>query len=141
MRRVAVVVLGCCLLAGQASADRVHLVSGSVIEGRAKRDGDKVVVQVDSGEVGIPAEEVASIESGKSELQRVDDMLAKLKPGDAAGLLKVANYCRDHEMPAREQEVLQRIVETAPDHAEARARLGYVRSGGAWMKREDQMRA
>jgi len=134
-------VLGCCVLAGHASADRVHLKSGSVIEGRAHRDGDKVVVEVDSGELALPASEVARIESSESDLQRVDAMLAKLKPGDTEGLLKVANYCRDHEMPAREQELLKRILDTAPDHAEARARLGYVRSDGAWIKREDQMRA
>lgn len=129
------------MLAGHASADRVHLHSGSVIEGRVHRDGDKVVVEVDSGEVALPASEVARIESSESDMQRVDAMLAKLKPGDTAGLLNVANYCRDHEMPAREQELLQRILDTAPDHAEARARLGYVRSDGAWIKREDQMRA
>jgi hypothetical protein len=68
-------------------------------------------------------------------------MLAKLNPGNSAGLLQVANYCRDHEMPAREQEVLQRILDVAPDHAEARVRLGYVRSDGVWLKREDQLRA
>jgi hypothetical protein len=44
-------------------------------------------------------------------------------------------------MPAREQELLQRILDAAPNHAEARARLGYVRSEGAWVKREEQMRA
>jgi hypothetical protein len=140
-RRFAAIVLWGCMLAGHASADRVHLTSGSVIEGRAHRDGDRVVVEIDSGEVALPASVVARIESSESDLQRVDAMLAKLKPGDTAGMLKLADYCRDHEMPAREQELLQRILDTAPNHAEARARLGYVRSEGAWVKREDQMRA
>jgi hypothetical protein len=142
MQRVAVIFLGCCLLCAHARADRVHLTSGEVIEGKATRQGDKVVVQIDSGEVAVPADSVVRIESSTTDLQRVDDMLAKLKPGDTAGLLKIANFCRDHQLPAREQELLQRVLETEPDHAEARARLGFVRDpSGAWIKREDLMRA
>ena len=68
------------MLAGHASADRVHLVSGSVIEGRAKRDGDRVVVEVDSGELALPASEVARIESSESDLQRVDAMSSLMWP-------------------------------------------------------------
>jgi hypothetical protein len=33
------------------------------------------------------------------------------------------------------------VIERAPEHAEARARLGYVKRDGAWITREEQYRA
>ena len=128
-------------LASHASADRVHLVSGSVIEGHAVRQGDKVVVQVESGEVALPADAVERIESGPSDVQRVEGMYAKLRPGDVQGLLRLANYCRDHDMPSLEHRMLERVIDVAADNPEARERLGYVRTPSGWVKHEDQLRA
>ena len=54
------------LLSGAASADTVHLENGSVVEGRARRVGDHVVVVTPAGEVKLPAAEVTSDPSGVS---------------------------------------------------------------------------
>jgi len=139
--RALIVFLGSSLLSVPVSADKVHLVSGTVIEGKARRQGDKVIVEVESGEVTLPADAVQRIESGTSDVQQFEAMYAKVKPQDVQGLMKLADYCRDHEMPAREKQVLQKVIEAAPDNAEARSRLGYVRSDSGWIKREEQMRA
>ena len=138
---IAAGVLWAALWAPLARADRVHLVSGAVIEGKATRQGDKVVVEVDSGELALPADEVQRVESSESDVQRADAMYARLGPHDAGGLVAFANFCRDHGMKGREQMALQRVIELAPDHAQARARLGYVRADGTWIKREEQLRA
>jgi hypothetical protein len=130
-----------CAASSHAAADRVHLTSGSVIEGKAVRQGDKVVIEVESGEIAVPADSVTQIESKESDVQHVDALLEKLAPGDVEGLLRVANFCRDHDMSARERAMLERVIEVVPDHAEARARLGYVRANSTWIKREDQLRA
>jgi hypothetical protein len=61
-------------------------------------------------------------------VRRVAARYAQLKPGDVRGLLELADFCRDHGMPARERELLERVIEHAPDHAQGRARLGYVRT-------------
>jgi hypothetical protein len=135
------VIAALCLLASQARADRVHLVGGSVIEGKASRDGDKVVVELESGQVTLPAESVARIEQGTSAVQRFEERYAKLAAGDIKGLMALADFCRDHEMRDRERQLLLKVIETSPDHAEARARLGYVRTNAGWVTREDQMRA
>jgi hypothetical protein len=129
------------LLAAPVRADRVYLTSGNVIEGKAERRDDKVVVELESGEISLPSESVSKIEASESDVQRVDARYAKLKKGDIKGLIALADYCRDHAMHAREQKLLLEVIEQQPDHAEARTRLGYVKTDAGWITREEQMRA
>lgn len=128
------------LVAGRASADEVHLVGGARIEGNASRQGDKVVIQLESGQISLPASSVQRIEPRPSALDGAAALAARLAPDDVAGLLTLADYCRDNGLPARERESLERILELEPDHARARARLGYVRREGHWITHEEQMR-
>jgi hypothetical protein len=129
------------LAAGPASADDVHLVGGTQIEGKATRQGDKVVIQLESGQIALSASSVQRIEHKPSALDGAAALAAKLKPGDVAGLFALADYCRDNGLPVRERESLERILELEPDHARARARLGYVKREGRWITYDEQMRA
>ncbi len=45
-----------------ARADRVHLVDGGVLEGKVETQGDKVVVELDSGTLSLPRESVKRVE-------------------------------------------------------------------------------
>ncbi len=132
-------VLG-CVLAAHVRADEVHLVGGAVIEGKATRRGDKVLVEVESGQISLPAESVERIVGGESDVQRFEALYAKLQAGDIKALLSLANFCRDHGMVERERQMLQKVIELSPDHADARARLGFVRADAGWIKREEQLR-
>ncbi|HEX7481155.1 MAG TPA: hypothetical protein VF331_25355 [Polyangiales bacterium] len=141
MRPIASLLLAVCMLcASQVRADQVHLTTGTVIEGKATRHGDKVVVELESGEISLSADTVERIEQGESDVQRFDAQLAKLATGDLKGRLALANFCRDHGMLDRERQLLQQIIDVWPDHAEARARLGYVHTDAGWIKREQQLR-
>jgi hypothetical protein len=128
------------LLAGVARADRVHLIDGAVIEGKVTRQGDRIVIELESGQLGLPADQVARIEPASSPVQQLEERRARLQPRDVAGRLALANYCRDHGMAAREQQLLREVIELAPDHAEARARLGYVQKDGRWIDHEQDLR-
>jgi len=142
MRAVVLAGLITALASASAHADRVHLVGGSVIEGRATRQGDRVTIELGSGVISVAATEVASIESTDSDVQQFERRAARLAAGDIRGTLDLAQFCRDHDMRDRERELLQHVLRLDPDHAEARARLGYVRQeSGAWILRDDQMRA
>lgn len=137
-RGVVAVVVG--LLAGTAHADTVHLLGGTSIEGKASRHGDKVVIEIEAGEIAVSVDEVERIDAGSSVVQRFEAMRAKVSERDLRGLISLANFCRDNEMKDRERVLLMRVVELAPDHGEARARLGYVRSDAGWVKREEHAR-
>jgi hypothetical protein len=132
---------GLLLCAAQAQADRVHLSDGAVIEGKATRQGDKVVVELESGAISIPADTVERIENSVSDVQRFEAEFARLAAGDVKARLQLANFCRDHGLRDHEREMLQQIIEIAPDHAEARARLGFVHTEAGWITREQQQRA
>jgi len=54
-------------------------------------------------------------------------------PLTADGQLMLANWCRDRGLRERERAHLAQVVELAPDHAEARRRLGFRRVGLDWI--------
>jgi len=130
-----------CGIAGVAHADRVVLVGGEVLEGKATRQGDKITVEVEAGQISVPAEAVARIERSESLVSQFDARYAALRPGDVQGRLNLADYCRDHGMRAREHKLLLEVLEVDRDNAQARARLGYVKTDTGWVTEADAMRA
>ncbi|MET0286118.1 MAG: hypothetical protein ABW352_16675 [Polyangiales bacterium] len=123
-----------------ARADAVYLQGGRVLEGNATVDGDKVTVELESGRMAFARSEVVRIEKSTSPLDEVDAREKKLGKDDVAGMLELAKFCRDRDLPARERTLLERVLAKLPDHTEARRRLGYVREGDAWVLRADQLR-
>jgi hypothetical protein len=94
--------------AGQrAHADEVHLVGGTQLEGKATRHGDKVVVEMAEGQITLNADGVERIERGRSNVDRYRELADKLKPNDVPARLALADFCRDHDMQAREKEWLR----------------------------------
>jgi hypothetical protein len=126
------------LVSVTAHADKVHLHSGSVLEGKVTREGDKVVVQLESGTIRLDAASVVRIESAVTPLEQITRLRAAL-PAEAIGeRIELANKCREAELVRCERELLEEVIARAPEHAEARVRLGYVRSEGAWISRDEQ---
>src|SRR5262245_51101430 len=100
--------LALVLLAGAtARADEVQLRSGSSIEGKARREGDTVVIRVESGEIRVPADEVLQIRKAASSEEVAARRRAALAPHDVQGRLELAAYCREHELRATERALLQ----------------------------------
>ncbi|HEY6878543.1 MAG TPA: hypothetical protein VI299_11020 [Polyangiales bacterium] len=128
------------LVSAFARADVVYLQGGRVLEGNATVDGDKVIVELESGRVTFERTDVVRIDEAKSALDEARSREKKLANGDVAGMLELADFCRDHDLPARERALLERIVAREPNHAEARRRLGYVREGDVWVLRTEQVR-
>jgi hypothetical protein len=141
-RRISKLVgLSWLLIAGSAHADRVHLVDGAVIDGDARREGGKVVILLDAGEITLDADAVKRIDEGPSVLDRLQALEAVEKQRGVTGWLVLADFCRDEGLRARELAWLEKVIEREPQHAEARARLGYVKDGERWIKAEEQARA
>lgn len=126
--------------AGSARADKVHLVGGTVVEGKATRVDDRVVIEMAGGQVALPADNVERIEEGESDVEAFDKRYAKLDKRDVKGRMALADFCRDRGLAAREERMLREVIALAPDHAQARARLGYVREKGSWITFEQHQR-
>jgi len=136
-------VLSCVLLSGAplAAADDIHLDNGEVIEGRATRSGDKVVIELESGQISLSADSVKRIDKRESSVERYEKAYQKLPPDAVAERMKLANYCRDHGMRERERVLLEQVIARDPNHVEARKRLGYVKSAESWVTYEEHKRA
>jgi hypothetical protein len=133
-----------CVLCGDVpltAADDVHLDNGEVIEGRATRTGDKVTIELESGQISLSAESVKRVEKRESRVERYEKAYQKLSPNAVAERMKLADYCRDHGMRERERALLQQVIEREPNHEQARTRLGYVKTPEGWVTSAEHMRA
>ena len=136
----------CCLalalglIASSADADEVHLDSGRVIEGATKVEGDRVIVALESGKIALPKRSVVRIEQTRPAIEIVRERELSLARDDTAGLLALADYCRERELRAKEHELLQRVLRVDPDHETARRRLGYVRTKEGWITGPERAR-
>ena len=141
MGRRSLLIVGAWILAiASARADQVYLHEGRVLEGTATVQGDKVVIALESGSITVPLNEVARIAHKTTPLAEAKAREAALKPGDVRALLQLADFCREHDLLNKERDLLSRIIALSPDHAEARRRLGFVRSDGAWVDRAELSR-
>ncbi|MDD9938259.1 MAG: hypothetical protein OXT09_31905 [Myxococcales bacterium] len=123
------------------SADRVHLVGGSVREGEATVDGDRVVLDIPGGQLTLSAAEVERIEESETPIERFAVRRAKLDGRDVKGRLALADFARDHGLRERERELLREVLALEPDHEQARLRLGYVRTDAGWQTHDEHNRA
>ncbi len=128
------------LAVSEVEADEIHLRGGAVIEGKATAQGDKLLIELDAGRISVPLADVVRVDSKATPLERFDTQFAALDPNDVRGHMKLAAFCREHGLVARERELLTRVIELEPDHAEARSRLGYVRTERGWRTEEERMR-
>ncbi len=138
---VAATFLGALVFAVPAFADKVVLTGGTTIEGKASRHGDKVVVELESGEISLPADSVERIEKTQSLVGVFESKYAVLGPKDVPSRLALADYCRNHDMRSREHQLLLEVIGIDSNNAAARARLGFVKTDGGWTTREQLMRS
>jgi hypothetical protein len=141
VRPAVFVALGLVLVSGNARADHIVLASGAQLEGKATRRGDKVVVELASGEISLPADAVERVEAAESALDRFNARYAKLRAGDVTGRLELADFCRDEAMTQREQQLLHEVLQLDTNNAKARARLGYVKTDAGWITEDEAMLA
>ena len=123
-----------------ARADKVHLQGGNVLEGKVSREGDKVVVELESGTIRIDARSVTRIEHAETPLERITRLRAGLSKAAVDERLALANMCREADLTRCERELLEEVIARDQDHAEARLRLGYVRGEHGWLSRDEQAR-
>jgi hypothetical protein len=63
---------------------------------------------------------------------------AELSPDDTAGHYDLACWCDKNGLSDRAKELFNKVIEMDPNHAEARAKLGYVMYKNEWVTREEK---
>jgi hypothetical protein len=119
-------------------ADEVFLQGAGTISGRIVEQTDQVVkVDVGGGIVGVPMSRVAKIVKAPCPLDEYDARAAKLAPADSAGWLKLAVWASQNGLPMNAHDAYEKVLVSAPNNAEARQALGYVKLDGKWLTEEE----
>ena len=126
--------------AGAARADEVVLRNGARFEGHVKESGDTVTVVMDFGSMTFKKIDVARIDRGPSALQEFDAKVAELKATDIEGRYRLGVWAKQKQLDQRARRLFEEILAREPDHAGARAELGYRRAGDRWVS-EDEWKA
>ena len=156
------------LAAGTASADSVHLTNGGVVEGNARRVGQKVIVETPAGTLELAASEVREIVVGKTRHDRyverrdalaaaeaardqlggadtedADKVKSKVKSRSKSADAHVAlgDWCKSQGLATEARRHWRRAVELSPDHRAAHGRLDHVRHDGRWMTESEYYKA
>jgi hypothetical protein len=116
-----------------ASADRLELTDGRLVEGHVVKDGDLYRVTSRFGESTVPVKDVKVWTVAKTVDAEWRDRLAALKPGDFAGRAALAKWLHAVDRPEAAQAMAKEVLETDPENAVAHEVLGHVRHKGAWM--------
>jgi hypothetical protein len=124
--------LALALGAPAASADRLELADGRIVEGEVVEDGDVYRVTSRFGESTVPVKDVKKLTRAKTVDAEWRDRLAALKPGDWAGRAALAKWLKAAERPEAAEAMAREVLEADPENAVAHEVLGHVRHKGAW---------
>ncbi|MGA2063934.1 MAG: HEAT repeat domain-containing protein [Thermoguttaceae bacterium] len=146
MKRFGIWLLGVVLLwamARPATAEIFVLSSGGRIEGELVNPDEKprrtyVVKLIAGGQVTLQADQVQQVVSVRPEVAEYEKVRPNY-PDTAEGQWNLAQWCRDHKLPAQRTTHLRRVIELDPDHVEARRLLGYNKIEGQWMTQDEWM--
>jgi hypothetical protein len=128
-----------------ARGDVLELVNGGRVEGQLIEGGrnSKVdyVIETATGRMTIARSQVARVDA-TSDAKKEYATLAKSSPDTADAHWKLYEWCDAHKLREEGQKHLSRTLELDPDHAEARAELGFRKlKDGQWATRDDVMTA
>jgi hypothetical protein len=134
--RAALCALALLLAATPSRADVVVLKDGRRIEGTLVRDDQKVVVRTGLGELEFDRSAVREILRGKTPREEFAEREAVARTADDFAAL--GDWARERDLASLARKAWKRAIEIDPDHAAARASLGFVRYGAEWLTVEQR---
>ncbi len=132
MRQTLVVVLGLLFLAGACAGDVVYLKDGRKLEGTVTTTADTVTVQTKFGPATFPRSAVDRIEKKASSEEIYAEKAKAVAVDDAKGHYELGLWCKENGLSREAKAEFEKVIAIAPEHAEARAELGYVKIDGKW---------
>jgi hypothetical protein len=136
-----------CLLLSRAGADLaargdvLELKNGGRIEGQIIEGGNgqsAYVIETAAGRVTVASSQVERVETTSGAEREYKDV-ARNAADTVEAHWKLYEWARDHRLKEISQRHLTRILELDPDHADARAQLGFRQLNGQWLTREDEV--
>jgi len=126
------------------NCDLIKLKAGGEIRGKLQRhdsDSDEIrIIETLSGSrIAVAARQIEfvtnrplSVEEYETRSRQISDTVQEH--------LELAEWCSENHLISQRHEELEKVLLLDPDHAKARAALGYTNRDGEWMTRDDVMR-
>lgn len=126
-----------------ARGETFQLIDGGTIEGTLlnadAKDSKSYSIKLSAGgTIEIDAKLVKKVVKQRPEELEYKQVKGQY-PDTAEGQFELAEWCRDKKLTELRKKHLQRVIELEPDHAKARASLGYRRDNGEWKTRDQFM--
>src|SRR5712672_3276289 len=130
---------------GIVRADVFELTGGGHLEGKLlpADDASKLNCTIElsaGGRVTIARSQIAKIDTVTDAVAEYQKM-ARTTPDTVDAHWQLSEWCREHKLRDERRKHLDRILELNPNHADARAALGFHQKDGQWMNRDDVMAA
>lgn len=127
-------ILAVLIAAGAAArADEVTLKSGGKVTGIATERDGRVVVEMGVGTVEFNADEVLTLQRGRTPLHDYRERAARLSENaTAAQHYELAVFARNNGMAGHAREQFERVLVLEPGHEGARRALGFRLYQGQW---------
>lgn len=139
VRVMLIIAVFAAVVATAAWADVVHLKSGGRLEGVVKVEGDTLTITNRFGSTSVPVSAVELVEKAPTILEKYEKLASKADANNVAAQRRLAEFCRENHLRARERYHLLLILRLRPDNIEARSRLGFVMHKGKWHTKADEM--
>lgn len=132
-RNLAIGLLTALAACASATADVFHLRDGGRVTGQLLGTSETAYqVRTTVGIVSLPIDAVERRESAPSPFEEYDRRAADAAE-NADAHFQLAAWCDEHGLVSERRRHLRRTLELNPDHAAARAALGFVRVGSVWV--------
>lgn len=128
-------------IAPAAAADVVHLKDGTELAGETTDGLLEVRVETPAGAVTVPWSRIDRIDRGSYVRSLFEKRAATLAADDAEGHFLLALWCRRQGLAEPMRTELERVLAIRPDHAGARAALGYEKVEEKWVAGDELLGA
>jgi hypothetical protein len=142
-RQLSVIAVTLIATASIANASTVVLKNGGRIAGeitaREDQEPKSITVRTAAGStITVAADQIREILDPKNALPQYEELLPRM-PASADGNWKMAKWCAERSLTLEQRHHLRKVIELEPDHAEARAALGYKKDAkGQWENSDEK---
>lgn len=138
-------ILLACFSTSRLPADLIKLKNGGEIRGTLlplnKSGSDKIrrMNTLTGGSIAIDFEQIEFVTNRPLSIEDYETKSKEIADTVEAHL-KLAEWCSQNHLRAQRKQEMKHIIRLDPDHAKARASLGYTKRDGEWMTRDEAMR-
>jgi len=126
-------------------ADLLKLKSGGEIRGKllppstSGSEEVRTVRTLTGGSITVDAQQIEFITNRSLSIEEYESKSVEIE-NTVAAHLKLADWCLQNHLRSQRNQEMEQVLLLDPNHAKARAALGYTKRDGEWMTRDEAMR-